>query len=313
MIQRVTWYVTHICNLACTYCATVKPEQSTPDVDTAQALAIAQSICDLKPETVILTGGEPTVRQDLQNIIDVFTRNQQQFVLITNGTMPQRVWRLSGLQNVSCSVDVIANTATRRESENDQQWKSVTGVAMLREAKRHGLHATASIVAHRQNAEHIPALIEMLSRDGIVSFVCVLHGDHRDSNTEWRFRVKDNTLRLGHWQALDLSHKLTELYDKGALILNDPAYLHGIALFGADLNWHCTEAADLVVDSDGSIMTCSDWWGSECKALSLPDNFDEQRWRSAFRNDNAKCPGCYWQCTFQAEAGASSFVPASQL
>ena len=309
-VKRSTWFLTHRCNLDCSYCLTIRDEQMTPEVDTADALLIAERIAALGPEVVVLTGGEVTSRRDLGVILSRFKELEQPTVVVTNGTRPN-VLDEPGLQGISCSVDVEPGNVTwkrRRDAPDDRAHKSVTGADLLLDAVGRGIDATASIVAHRRNAEQVPDLIRWLSARRVASFVSVLHAG---KEAGWRFRSKDTDEVLLPEQATRLSRELVWLSEQAnALILNDPGYLRDIAFYGSTLDWHCSVPSDLVVDSDGSILSCSDWWGSRCKAMNLlsPD-FDLNEWRVAWFADVDECEGCFWQCIYQAESEFSSRVP----
>lgn len=310
MIPRVTWFVTHRCNLACDYCLTILPEQVTEELGPVGTSRIIDAICDLDPEVVILTGGEVTQRRDLRAILHQFSERDQDTVLVTNGTRGTKVLDIPHLRGISCSVDIEPSDVTWRHrtgAPDDRSHKSVTGAEVLIEAVARGFDATASVVAHRGNADDLPALIAWLSERGVASFVSVLHAG---TEPGWRFRSRDTSEILTPEQAARLSVDLAVMHEQGFLILNDYGYLIGMAEHASALDWHCSVPSDLVVDSDGSILSCSDWWGDRCKRLTVFDReFTVEAWEEAWRADTAECSGCYWHCIYQAESGSSSRVP----
>lgn len=309
--SRATWFLTHRCNLACSYCATIKAPQMTPEVDTETTLRIAEGIVACAPEVVIVTGGEATMHPDFAKVVWFFNGAGQEFVVITNAT---RRASLDGVTNLSCSVDVEV-TARRRIAVDDAEFKSGWGLKRLREHRDRGGKSTASIVITAHNFGHVPRLVATLSEEGIASMVGVIHLDTPPTIHHWRMRaVTTVDDRLMPEAAAWVSDELVELKRGGARILNDESYLRGIATHGHALDWHCTTATDLVVDSDGSVLTCSDWWGPKCKDLSVLDARTDagrflDRWRAAHHDDNQACPGCFWNCSFQAESESSSLTP----
>lgn len=309
MSARATWFLTHRCNLVCSYCTTIASANATPEAD--DTLAIAEGIVACNPEIVVVTGGEPTMHPRVQDVVNYFNRVDQEFVIITNATRP---WKLSGVRNVSCSVDLPESNVMRRHAHpSDESYKSAHGYRFLLGARDLGMNVSASIVAGRHNAEALPRLVRSLCEDGIRCVIGVLQ--QGSPIFPWRFRQTiGRDARLTTMQAFNLSYALTELHDAYPhMILTDRGYLAGIAEHGHRLDWHCSEAADLVVDSDGTILTCQDWWGPTCKSLNVRDaRLDpewENRWVAAHANDNPSCPGCYWNCTYQAESGSSSVTP----
>ena len=315
---RATWFMTHRCNIACSYCATILPEQVTDELDLEGTLDIAEALAAIGPEIVILTGGEALMHPHVQPVIDLFNRVGQEFVVITNATRPLTV---TGIKNISCSIDTtdVPHRARRADSGSDELYKSSWGWELLTTAADRGMVPTASIVAGRSNAYQVPALIEELAAQGITSMVGTLHQSPLQIGVHWRFRSQGDDATLLPEQAEWLSSALCALKDRGVPILNDRSYFVDMARHGAALDWHCDTPSDLMVDSDGSIMTCQDWWGAECKALNVRDAvlgplwqrvraIDQwcEDWTVAHRVDNAKCSGCFWNCTHQAASDASS-------
>ena len=83
--------VTDQCNLRCTYCM---PEKGIPLIrpeeimTKEEILAIAQAFVDLGVTKIRLTGGEPTLRGDLAEIIEALKEmGVEEIALTTNGIL----------------------------------------------------------------------------------------------------------------------------------------------------------------------------------------------------------------------------------
>lgn len=309
---RATWFVTHRCNLACDYCATILPGQATPEFENVEdTLTVAEAIASTGPEVVILTGGEPTMHPHIDRVVNFFNDAKQPFVMITNATRGRIPL---GVNDISCSVDVNDMRRRRVELMDDQSFKSGWGLDVLTRAVERGIRATASITITNRNVERVPDLVRECTHRGIQAMVGVVHRAPATDLHQWRMRSKGGIdLTLSKRDAVWIARELLLLKYDGWLILNDADYLAGIASHGSTLDWHCSIATDLVIDSDGSVLTCSDWWGPRCKALNVRDVFDDVddwlfRWRSAHSNDNQACPGCFWNCSVQAESTSSSLT-----
>lgn len=301
--SRVTWFLTHRCNLTCDYCATILPEQATPDSTDAELEAITAAVIAVGAEVVILTGGEAAMHPQAQRVVNAFNDAGQEFVLISNATWPRELY---GVRNLSCSVDVADVPRRRVFTVNDQEYKSGVGYArLLRHVGEYGPgSATASVTVSRANARRVPHLVHVLAEHDIASMIGVVHTSLPGDPRPWRMRTPVG-LGLDQRAAQTVSAELVAMKDAGAPILNDRAYLEMIASHGATLDWHCTTASDLVVDSDGAILTCSDWWGPRCRGLNIV-GLDLDAWRAAHAADNAECSGCLWNCSVQAETTSSS-------
>ena len=78
---------TRRCNLGCPQCYMGEPDSG--DYPLSAVLGAAASILKLNPASTYITGGEPCMRTDLDDIIRAFKGSK--LVLCTNGTMPDRV------------------------------------------------------------------------------------------------------------------------------------------------------------------------------------------------------------------------------
>ncbi len=97
--------ITHQCNLDCKYC--YFPNREKPDLPMER---IASIIDGFKGETVCLSGGEPTLREDIKEIIGYITSSGRKSVLMTNGLKLSdleylRSLRRAGLRRVLFSFD----------------------------------------------------------------------------------------------------------------------------------------------------------------------------------------------------------------
>src|SRR3984957_14157182 len=65
----VTFYVTHKCNLACSYCTQKEPEVLSDGLPTRETIALLKRI---RKETysIVFTGGEPTLRTDIEELVE---------------------------------------------------------------------------------------------------------------------------------------------------------------------------------------------------------------------------------------------------
>src|SRR6266403_6001605 len=64
----VTFYVTHKCNLACSYCTQKEPDVFSDELPTAETLRLLGRIRK-ESDSIVITGGEPTLRSDIEEIV----------------------------------------------------------------------------------------------------------------------------------------------------------------------------------------------------------------------------------------------------
>ena len=89
----VDWAMTGKCNLHCRHCRGM----TQGELSTERARKLITEIAELKPGWVIVEGGEPLLRHDLFELLELMRQRQLEVHLITNGTLlnPQILLPLS--------------------------------------------------------------------------------------------------------------------------------------------------------------------------------------------------------------------------
>jgi pyrroloquinoline quinone biosynthesis protein E len=95
-LQTLIFEITQRCNHACLHCYNVWQPDTTEwpctyprgELDTARTLAlIAKALDETRCEHVTLTGGEPLLRDDLQQILDLLRERGAHVTVVTNGRL----------------------------------------------------------------------------------------------------------------------------------------------------------------------------------------------------------------------------------
>lgn len=156
--------LTHRCPLQCPYCSNpLELERLAAELTTEQWLDAIDQLSDLGVLQVHLSGGEPTVRRDLAQLIGRTTARGIYSNLITSGVAIDRArfFELvdAGLDHVQLSFqDSEPDSAARISQVKDVQEKKLTFAGWVREA---GLPLTVNAVMHRQNIDNIDAMIDL--------------------------------------------------------------------------------------------------------------------------------------------------------
>jgi pyrroloquinoline quinone biosynthesis protein E len=156
--------VTHRCPLQCPYCsnplALERPANEMATADWLRAIAEAAELGCLQ---VHFSGGEPTARRDLEQLVAGATAAGLYTNLITSGVGwdARRLAALieAGLEHVQLSFqDSGADIGERIGGYQGAHAKKLAAAKMVREA---GLPLTANFVVHRQNLHHLPEMLDM--------------------------------------------------------------------------------------------------------------------------------------------------------
>jgi pyrroloquinoline quinone biosynthesis protein E len=156
--------LTHRCPLQCPYCSNpVELERAAGELDTATWCQVLEEAASLGVLQVHFSGGEPTVRKDLEALVAHAVGLGLYTNLITSGVLIDRR-RLdalveAGLQHVQISFQDDNAAGADRIGGYQGGHARKRELAMLVRAA--GLPLTINAVMHRQNLDHLEAMIEM--------------------------------------------------------------------------------------------------------------------------------------------------------
>jgi len=169
--------LTYRCNLRCAFCYAscncTRRDLLAEEMTTRQVKLVIDKISEeAKVPSMSFTGGEPTLRADLPQLIRYARKKEMRVNLITNGTLCTKkfVTRLvrAGLNSVQVSL----------EGPTPQLHDSVTGSPGSFEGTIHGIknfvaagiHTHTNTTINRRNAAHCDGLLELIKNLGLDKF-----------------------------------------------------------------------------------------------------------------------------------------------
>ena len=173
----IAWNLTRRCNLECAHCyiSAGPSESAAAELETAECLAIVDQLLAVNPAPLlILSGGEPLLRQDLGEIAGYASAKGATVVVGTNGTLltDERIAALTdaGVRGVAVSVDSLRpsyhdNFRHGRGALADVQ----AALARLRAAR---LDFIVQTTVTKGNRAELGALVAWAAEEGAVSFNC---------------------------------------------------------------------------------------------------------------------------------------------
>ncbi|HKW55570.1 MAG TPA: pyrroloquinoline quinone biosynthesis protein PqqE [Stellaceae bacterium] len=156
--------LSHRCPLQCPYCSNpLELERGSSEIDTATWQRVLSEAAALGILQVHFSGGEPTVRRDLPDLVRHAAKVGLYSNLITSGvlTHPAQFDALveAGLEHVQLSIqDADAANGDRIAGLAGAQAKKRAFGALVRQA---GLPLTINAVVHRQNLENLERMIAL--------------------------------------------------------------------------------------------------------------------------------------------------------
>ena len=156
--------LTHRCPLQCAYCSNpTELLKANRELDTETWLALFDEAADLGVLQVHLSGGEPTLRRDLEQLISGLSRRGVYTNLITAGVgiAEGRIeaFAEAGLDHLQLSFQGARAATTARIGNNQGGHEKKLETA--KRARAAGLPLTINAPIHRYNIEEVPEFIEL--------------------------------------------------------------------------------------------------------------------------------------------------------
>lgn len=185
-LRMVAWEITRSCNLDCVHCrAAAKYGPYEGEFTTEQCLSLLDDIASLGSPVVILTGGEPYLREDIFHVAAEGDRRGLRMVLATNGTMVTgeiaKKTRDAGIKRVSISIDgADAGSHDAFRGVPGAYEAALRGIEAFRQA---GVEFQVNTTVTEQNRDELELIMDQAERLGAAGhhiFLLVPTGRARD-------------------------------------------------------------------------------------------------------------------------------------
>ncbi|WP_297056704.1 heme b synthase [Thermosulfurimonas sp.] len=184
--RLVAWELTRSCNLDCVHCrAAASRGPYEGELTTEECLRILGEIAEVARPILILTGGEPLLREDLLVLARKARELGMRPVLATNGTLLTRELarelKEAGIARASISLDGASPEAHDGFRKMPGAFEgALRGIEILKEA---GIPFQINTTVTARNLEELPKVHELAKRLGAVAhhiFLLVPVGRGRD-------------------------------------------------------------------------------------------------------------------------------------
>jgi radical SAM protein with 4Fe4S-binding SPASM domain len=158
----ILWEVTHACNLGCLHCLSSSGKPAQGELSTSEAKALIEELARLHVFSVTVGGGEPLLRKDLFELLEMLTEKNLAARLSTNGyaVTKDTLHKLADLNvfSVQVSVDGLRETHDRFRGRPGAFDRAIRALRLFSEA---GYHTFLTATATALNVEEMPALLDL--------------------------------------------------------------------------------------------------------------------------------------------------------
>ncbi len=169
----ISWNVTYRCNLRCAHCYMDAGDGGwAPELSTSEAKMLIDQVRQVGSPVMILSGGEPLLRDDIFEIAEYGTRRGLRMVIGTNGTLidGRTAVRLAGagIRKAAISLDSVdPDTHDRFRGVRGAWERAVAGIGACRDA---GIPVQMHTTVTLQNHRELEAIAEFGEKLGVHDF-----------------------------------------------------------------------------------------------------------------------------------------------
>jgi len=275
--------VTDRCNFRCTYCMPLDQYEwiSKKEILTFEEITrLATLFVGLGVEKIRLTGGEPLVRQNLDQLVAKVAAisGLKDLCLTTNGALlAEKIHSLkaAGLKRINISLDTLDPEKFRRMTKRGDLEKVLEGIFA---AKDHGLHPIKlnAVIERGVNDDDILELVEFSREHGLaIRFIEYMDVGNSNNWTSEKLVSKAEIL-----EKISSRYPLREIgRDQGSAPSVDYEFIDGrgdLGVIASVTEPFCSSCTRARLTADGKLVTCLfSQMGHDVKALLRNGTSDE--------------------------------------
>ncbi|HEX8947374.1 MAG TPA: radical SAM protein [Dissulfurispiraceae bacterium] len=170
----IAWEITRRCNLRCVHCRSSSElvVKEHPDFPTGEAFRVLDDISGYAKPVIVLSGGEPLLRQDVFEIAKYGTEKGLRMCLATNGMLVTGEIcgkiKASGIRIVSLSLDGSTEEVHDNFRNVQGAFKGILNAAKL--FKEHGIEFIINSSFTGRNQEEIPKVYKLAKELGATAW-----------------------------------------------------------------------------------------------------------------------------------------------
>ncbi|MCP3940864.1 MAG: heme b synthase [Desulfobacteraceae bacterium] len=171
-IRLVAWETTRRCNLKCKHCRAVAEDHPYDgELSTQASFKLLDQIREVGTPIIILTGGEPLLREDIFDIAAHGTKIGLKMVMAPNGTLitPATAEKLKacGIKRISVSLD--GSTPQTHDDFRGLENAFSDAIRGIEIAKKAGLEFQINTTITKTNLDEIPKILSLAESLGAVA------------------------------------------------------------------------------------------------------------------------------------------------
>ena len=263
----VSWEITAACNLRCRHCCFAGGEYSSKsDIDTETAINLVQDFIDMDVLKVMLTGGEPFLRKDLFEIIEMLKSHNIITEVTSNGLLitDESAKRLGKLFNPVCDYVQISLDGATAGIHEDTRGKGTFQKTLnsIKKLIKNEVKVYINCVVTSKNLHEMCDLYNLASKLGVnkVTFTRVFteYNNNLIPNDKELFKETIKLLKREE-EKTPVELRLFTIPELASCkAFNTPEIIKqlGLEQVSRDFDFSCHSGDKLHIRSDGEVFLC---------------------------------------------------------
>jgi MoaA/NifB/PqqE/SkfB family radical SAM enzyme len=271
----VQFYITSRCNLACEQCNIIYSDAKHQEMNISQINKVAENLKKIGVNIVLLIGGEPFVRKDIDKIVKAFTDKNIHVRMQTNGIATEQQLTNcvnAGGKDISISLDTLESEI--QDTINGgfkKSWeRAIKTIAMVSNIFPDNSTAFFNSVIMPKNINAIEKVIKFATRIGWGVSLVPVHISEPSHPMGYRTLDYEKNVTFNNNQELEIKLLIKKLKDlkKNYNLYDSDEYLDDIEnfLLNKPINWrkknnNVCDSPNLyfAISPSGTLKVCCDY------------------------------------------------------
>lgn len=320
----VQFYISKACNLKCKMCNIVEANSDLKPFKSEHIGKIADNLVKIGAGVVLLTGGEPFLRSDIDEIVRIFKANNLDVRMQTAGLISKKELIAKCVENGAKDINVSLDSLDEKLSDYingvDGSWSdAMKTISFISQTfpKEDSICAMGCVLS-KYNIEEIDAILDFATQIGW--WLSLVPAHITNANTPLNFRGYDEYFKFTEEDFPKVKQLIESLKRKkrqGYTLFDSDEYLDSIYHFISTgyPNWRHKNICDtpnlyFAILPDGRFAPCCDFRLKEEIYLfddDFPRIFKSKEFQQKVTTITKQCPGCNFGSFPEMTLSARSF------